>query len=34
MTEDRGRCGWGVVLAAVILFAALVLTVPTGPGPS
>ena len=32
MTEDRRRCGWGVVLAAVTLFAALVLTVPAGPG--
>jgi hypothetical protein len=32
MTEDRGRCGWGAVLAAVTLFAALVLTVPAGPG--
>jgi hypothetical protein len=32
MTEDRRRCGWGAVLAAVTLFAALVLTVPTGPG--
>jgi hypothetical protein len=34
MTEDRRRCGWGVVLAAVTLFAALVLTVPAGPGPN
>jgi hypothetical protein len=32
MTEDRRRCGWGAVLAAVTLFAALVLTVPTRPG--
>jgi len=32
MTEDRRRCGWGVVLAAVTLFAALVMTVPAGPG--
>jgi hypothetical protein len=32
MTEDRRRCGWGAVLAAVTLFAALVLTVPAGPG--
>jgi hypothetical protein len=32
MTEDRRRCGWGAVVAAVTLFAALVLTVPTGPG--
>jgi hypothetical protein len=32
MTEDRRRCGWGAVLAAVTLFAALVLTLPAGPG--
>jgi hypothetical protein len=32
MLEDRRRCGWGVVLAAVTLFATLVLTVPSGPG--
>ena len=32
MTEDRRRCGWGAVLAAVTLFAAVVLTVPAGPG--
>jgi hypothetical protein len=32
MVEDRRRCGWGVVLAAVTLFATLVLTVPAGPG--
>jgi hypothetical protein len=32
MTEDRRRCGWGVVLAALTLFAAVVLTVPAGPG--
>jgi hypothetical protein len=32
MTEDRWRCGWGTVLAAVALFATLVLTVPGGPG--
>jgi hypothetical protein len=31
MIEDRRRCGWGAVLAAVTLFAAL-LTVPAGPG--
>jgi hypothetical protein len=32
MTQDRRRCGWGAVLAAVTLFATLVLTVPPGPG--
>jgi hypothetical protein len=32
MTEDRRRCGWGAVLAALTLFAAVVLTVPAGPG--
>ena len=32
MTEDRRRCGWGAVLAAVTLFATLLLTVPPGPG--
>jgi len=32
MTEDRRRCGWGAVLAAVTLFATLLLTVPAGPG--
>jgi hypothetical protein len=32
MLEDRRRCGWGAVLAAVTLFATLVLTVPPGPG--
>jgi hypothetical protein len=32
MTEDRRRCGWAAVLAAVTLFAAVVLTVPAGPG--
>ena len=32
MTQDRRRCGWGAVLAAVALFATLVLTVPAGPG--
>ena len=32
MLEDRGRCGWGAVVAALTLFATLVLTVPTGPG--
>jgi hypothetical protein len=32
MVEDRRRCGWGAVLAAVTLFATLVLTVPAGPG--
>ena len=31
MVEDRKRCGWGVVLAAVTLFATLLLTVPAGP---
>ena len=31
MLEDRRRCGWGTVLAAVTLFATLVLTVPAGP---
>ena len=30
MLEDRRRCGWGAVLAAVTLFATLVLTVPPG----
>jgi hypothetical protein len=32
MTEDRWRCGWGAVLAAVTLFAILLLSVPAGPG--
>jgi hypothetical protein len=32
MAQDRRRCGWGAVLAAVTLFATLVLTVPAGPG--
>jgi hypothetical protein len=32
MTEDRRRCGWGTVLAAVTLFLAVVLTVPAAPG--
>ena len=32
MLEDRRRCGWGAVLAAVTLSATLVLTVPPGPG--
>jgi hypothetical protein len=32
MMVDRRRCGWGAVLAAVTLFATLVLTVPAGPG--
>jgi len=32
MLEDRRRCGWGAVVAAVTLFATLVLIVPTGPG--
>ncbi len=32
MTEDRRRCGWGAVLAAVTLFATVLLTVPAGPG--
>ena len=32
MLEDRWRCGWGVVLAAVTLFATVVLTAPAGPG--
>ena len=32
VVEDRRRCGWGAVLAAVTLFATLVLTVPAGPG--
>ena len=32
MVEERKRCGWGAVLAAVTLFATLVLTVPAGPG--
>jgi hypothetical protein len=32
MLEDRRRCGWGAVLAAVTLFAILLLTVPAGPG--
>jgi serine protease AprX len=31
VVEDRKRCGWGVVLAAVTLFATLLLTVPAGP---
>jgi hypothetical protein len=29
--EDRKRCGWGTVLAAVTLFATLLLTVPARP---
>jgi hypothetical protein len=32
MMVDRRRCGWGAVLAAVTVFATLVLTVPAGPG--
>ena len=32
MTEDRRRCGWGAVLAAVTLFATLLLSMPAGPG--
>ncbi len=32
VVEDRKRCGWGAVLAAVTLFATLLLTVPAGPG--
>ena len=32
MTEDHRRCGWGAVLAALTLFAAVLLTVPAGPG--
>ena len=31
MVEERKRCGWGAVLAAVVLFATLLLTVPAGP---
>jgi hypothetical protein len=31
VVEDRKRCGWGAVLAAVTLFATLLLTVPAGP---
>jgi hypothetical protein len=30
VVEDRKRCGWGVVLTVVILFATLLLTVPPG----
>jgi hypothetical protein len=33
VVNERRRCGWGAVLAAVTLFATLLLTVPTGPGP-
>ena len=37
MLEDRGRCGWGTVMAAVTLFAAVLLVGPSagnaGPGP-
>jgi hypothetical protein len=33
MTEDRRLCGWGAVLAALTLFAILLLAVPAGPGP-
>jgi hypothetical protein len=32
MTEDRWRCGWSTVLAAVTLFVTVLLTVPGGPG--
>ena len=31
MVEDRRKCGWGAVLAAVTLFATLLLTLPSGP---
>jgi hypothetical protein len=31
VVEERRRCGWGAVLAAVVLFATLLLTVPAGP---
>jgi serine protease AprX len=31
VVEDRRRCGWGAVLAALTLFATLLLTVPAGP---
>jgi len=31
VVNERRRCGWGVVLAAVTLFATLLLTVPAGP---
>ncbi|HYN18547.1 MAG TPA: S8 family serine peptidase, partial [Actinomycetes bacterium] len=31
MVEERKRCGWGAVLAAVVLFATLLLTVPAVP---
>jgi hypothetical protein len=31
VVEHRRRCGWGTVLAAVALFATVLLTVPAGP---
>ncbi len=33
MVNERKRCGWGAVLAAVTLFATVLLTVPAGPAP-
>ncbi len=33
MVDERKRCGWGAVLAAVALLATLLLTVPAGPAP-
>jgi hypothetical protein len=29
VVDERKRCGWGAVLAAVTLFATVLLTVPT-----
>jgi hypothetical protein len=39
MLEDRGRCGWGAVVAAVTLFATLLVVTPAAratvaPGPA
>jgi hypothetical protein len=31
VVDERKRCGWGAVLAAVTLFATLLLTVPAEP---
>jgi hypothetical protein len=33
VVNERKRCGWGAVLAAVTLFATVLLTVPAGPAP-
>ncbi len=33
VVDERKRCGWGAVLAAVTLFVTLLVTVPAGPVP-